>query len=261
MNNHQGYVSTGYLENASQVFKEIKNYSYEKMSITPGDRVLDVGCGPGIDVVELAKRVTGEGLAIGIDHDSEMIAEAKTLAESQGVADTVEFYIHDATTLPFDNDCFDSCRSERVFMHLADPLPTLKEMYRVTKLNGRVVVTDSDWSSLSIDCKFTGTERKLFQFHRDNVMTSGYTGRSLFRFFQMADFSEILIKIFPLFTTDLNAFSNIVRRQVIEERALAGKVISKEELVRWREQLQQAADDDCFFCSMNIISVSGIKPE
>jgi hypothetical protein len=91
-------------------------------------------------------------------------------------------------------------------------------------------------------------------------MTSGYAGRSLFRFFQAAGFSEILIKIFPLFTTDLDAFSNIVRRQVIEERALIAKVMDKEELVKWQTQLQQAADNDCFFCSMNIISVSGIKP-
>jgi ubiquinone/menaquinone biosynthesis C-methylase UbiE len=261
MNNHQGYVDKGYLENASQVFKEIKSHSYEQMAITSGDRVLDVGCGPGIDVVGLANRVTTGGLAVGIDHDSEMITEAKTLAESQGIADTVEFITHDVATLPFDDNYFDSCRSERVFMHLADPLLVLKEMYRVTKVKGRVVVIDSDWNSLSIDCQFTDTERKLFQFHRDNVMTSGYAGRSLFRFFQAAGFSEILIKIFPLFTTDLDAFSNIVRRQVIEERALIAKVMDKEELVKWQTQLQQAADNDCFFCSMNIISVSGIKPE
>ena len=261
MNNHQGYVDKGYLENASQVFKEIKNYSYEQIAIASGDRVLDVGCGPGIDVVGLAKQVTPGGLAVGIDYDSEMIAEAKTLAESHKVADTVEFYTHDVATLPFDDNYFDSCRSERVFMHLADPLQVLKEMYRVAKVKGRVVVIDSDWNSLSIDCQFTDTERKLFQFHRDNVMTSGYAGRSLFRFFQEVGFSEILIKIFPLFTTNLDAFSNIVRRQVIEERALAAKVMGNEELIRWQTQLQQAADKGCFFCSMNIISVFGIKSE
>ena len=261
MNSHQGYVNKGYLENASQVFKEIKNYSYEKMSISPGDRALDVGCGPGIDIVGLAKRVTPEGLAVGIDHDSEMIMEAKTLVESQGIADTVEFFTHDVASLPFDDNYFDSCRSERVFMHLADPLLVLKEMYRVAKVKGRVVVIDSDWNSLSIDCQHTETERKLFQFHRENVMTSGHTGRSLFRFFQTAGFSEIQIKIFPLFTTELDAFSNIVRRHVIEERALAAKVMDKEELVRWQTQLQQAAENNFFFCSMNIISVSGIKPE
>ena len=260
MNNSQGYVNKNYLENASLVFKDIKNDSYEKMLIASGDRVLDVGCGPGIDVVGMAKLVTKEGLAVGIDYDSEMIVAAKTLAESQGVSDTVEFHTQDVSTLPFDNDYFDSCRSERVFMHLTDPLTTLKQMYRVTKPKGKIVVTDSDWSSLSIDCHSTGTEKKLFQFHRDKVIASGYTGRSLFRFFRTADVSDIQINIFPLFTTDLDAFSHLVRLQVIEERALEAKAISKEELGRWREQLQQAADDNCFFCSMNIISVSGVKP-
>lgn len=261
MNNHQGYVNKNYLENASLVFKEIKQDSYKKMSITAGDRVLDVGCGPGIDVAGLAKLVTPKGLAVGVDHDSELIVEAKTLADSRGVTDAVELHVHDVTTLPFDNDYFDSCRSERVFMHLADPLATLKEMYRVTKPNGRIVVTDSDWSSLSIDCQSSDTEMKLFQFHRDKVMAGGYTGRSLFRFFQATGISDIQINIFPLFTTNLNAFSSLVRLQFIEERALAEKAISEEKLGKWREQLQQAADDDCFFCSMNIISVSGTKPE
>lgn len=261
MSNHRGYVNKDYLENASVVFKDIKIDSYKKMLITPGDRVLDVGCGPGIDVVGLAKQVTDKGLAVGIDHDSEMIAEANSLAEAQMVADTVEFHVHDvATTLPFDSDYFDSCRSERVFMHLANPLETLKEMSRVTKPNGRVVVTDSDWGSLSIDCQLTGTERILLQFHRDKVMASGYAGRSLFRFFRTAGFSNIHIKIFPLFTTDLDAFSSLMRREVIEERALKANVISKEDLARWREQLQQAADNESFFSSMNIISVSGVKP-
>ncbi len=260
MNNHQGYVNKDYLENASLVFKEIKKSSYEKMSIASGDRVLDVGCGPGIDVAGLAKQVSQNGLAVGIDHDSEMIAEAKTLAGSLGVSENVEFHVHDVAALPFDNNYFNSCRSERVFMHLTDPLTTLKEMYRVTKPKGHIVVTDSDWSSLSIDGHTVDTEMKLFQFHRDEVMASGYTGRSLFRLFREAGISDIQINIFPLFTTNLGAFSNLVRLQVIEERASAANAISKDELASWREQLQQAADDDCFFCSMNIISVSGIKP-
>jgi ubiquinone/menaquinone biosynthesis C-methylase UbiE len=260
MNNHQGYVNKDYLENASLVFKEIKHSSYEKMSISLGDRVLDVGCGPGIDVVGLAKLVSQNGLAVGIDYDSEMIAEATTLSGSQGVSDNVEFHVHDVAALPFENNYFDSCRSERVFMHLTDPLTTLKEMHRVTKPNGHIVVTDSDWSSLSIDCQLSDIEMKLFQFHRTKVMASGYTGRSLFRFFREVGISDIQIDIFPLFTTNLGAFSNLVRLQIIEERALAANAISQDELGRWREQLQKAADDSCFFCSMNIISVSGIKP-
>ena len=61
MNKYKGYVNTEYLENASEVFKEIKIFSYDEMRIKSGDSVLDVGCGPGIDVVQLTKCVSESG--------------------------------------------------------------------------------------------------------------------------------------------------------------------------------------------------------
>lgn len=258
MNKYKGYVNTEYLENASEVFKEIKIFSYDEMQIKSGDRVLDVGCGPGIDVVQLTKCVSESGKVFGVDHDQEMINDAESLAKSQNVLANVEFQAHDVATLPFESNYFDSCRSERVFMHLSDPLATLREMQRVTKPNGRVVVIDSDWSSLSIDCDLTDIENKLLQFYRDKVLISGYAGRSLYRFFRELGFSDIKIQIFPLFTSDLDIFSQLVRRKDVENLALEENVISKEELMLWREQLQQAADEKRFFSSMNVISVSGL---
>lgn len=261
MNKNQGYVNKNYLEQAAQALKDIKSYSYQKMSISTGNTALDVGCGPGIDVLQLAKQVGSDGLAVGIDHDAEMITAAQSLAESEGLSKSVKFYVQDASSLPFDNDYFDSCRSERVFMHLPDPLATLTEMHRVTKMNGRVVVAESDWNSLSIDCDAIGTERKLFQYHRDKIMASGNAGRSLFRFFRLIGFSDIDVKIFPVFTTDLGAFSDLVRREFIEAQALSANAINKQELIRWREQLETADKKGYFFCSMNIFVVSGTKPE
>ncbi len=261
MNNNQGYVNKKYLEQAAQTFKNIKAYSYEMMSISVGDCALDVGCGPGIDVLQLANQVGVKGLAVGIDHDSQMIEEAKSLAESENIAERVKFHVNDVTSLPFDNNYFDSCRSERVFMHLQNPLATLREMHRVTKTNGRVVVAESDWSSLSIDCDAVGTEKKIFQYHRDKIMASGYAGRSLFRFFRITGFSEIDIRIFPVFTTDLSAFSDLVRLEYIEEQALSANAISKQELAMWREQLQNANEQGYFFCSMNVFVVAGTKSE
>jgi ubiquinone/menaquinone biosynthesis C-methylase UbiE len=261
MDKNQGYVNKKYLEQAAQTFKSIKGYSYKMMSISAGDCVLDVGCGPGIDVLQLAKQVGPKGLAVGIDHDSQMIEEAKSLAQSEKVDEIVKLHVHDITSLPFENEYFDSCRSERVFMHLQNPLATLREMHRVTKVNGRVVVAESDWSSLSIDCDAVGTEKKIFQYHRDKIMASGYTGRSLFRFFRVTGFSEIDVNIFPVFTTDLRTFSDLVRLEYIEEQALSANAISKQELAKWREQLQHANEQGYFFCSMNVFIVAGTKYE
>ena len=259
MNSYKGYVNKEYLENASQVFKDIKKFSYEEMEVKQGDRVLDVGCGSGIDLVQLTEYVSESGMVIGVDQDQEMIDNAKILTESKNVSSNVELYVHDVSTLSFESNYFDSCRSERVFMHLNDPLATLKEMHRVTKPNGRIVVIDSDWSSLSIDCELTDIENKLLQFYRDKVLISGYAARSLFRFFRALCFSDIKIQIFPLFTSDLGVFSQLVQSEVIENHALKANVISKDELLLWREQLQQAADENRFFSSMNVICVSAEK--
>ncbi|WP_157217093.1 class I SAM-dependent methyltransferase [Flavisphingomonas formosensis] len=105
----------------------------------PGDRVLDVACGPGIVACALAAqgaRVTG------IDLTPAMIAEAKARQSAEGLAG-LDWQVGDATALPFADETFDRVVTRYSFHHLPEPVAALREMRRVCRAGGRVVVIDA----------------------------------------------------------------------------------------------------------------------
>lgn len=260
MNSFHGEVSPLYLAKAAAVFLPLKRLSYEKMNVSRGDNVLDVGCGPGVDVINLADQVGATGEVTGFDHDIKMLREASQKIKEAALDRFVSLIQGSATELPFQADYFDSCRSERLFMHLIEPEQVLSEMVRVTKPGGRIVIVDTDWSSLSIDNPLPNIERALSDYRMAHVINNGYSGRSLYRQFREQQLSDIQVEVFPICLTDIDLFYFICMQQAIEDQALADHAVTRQELNYWRTELKQAAGNDCFYCSANIVMVSAAKP-
>jgi demethylmenaquinone methyltransferase/2-methoxy-6-polyprenyl-1,4-benzoquinol methylase/phosphoethanolamine N-methyltransferase len=110
--------------------------------MTSGERVLDVGCGPGRLAI-MAARVTGQaGEACGIDPAPEMIALARRNAARAGVG--VCFEVAAVEALPYPDDHFDVVLSSLVLHHLPDELKHrgLVEIRRVLRPGGRVTAVD-----------------------------------------------------------------------------------------------------------------------
>jgi SAM-dependent methyltransferase len=106
--------------------------------IKPGDTVLDVACGPGVttcDLAEVAQHATG------IDITPAMIEQAKKLQQEKGLTN-VTWHVDAVPPLPFDDETFSLVFTRYSFHHFADPLAVLKQMVRVCKAGGRVVVVD-----------------------------------------------------------------------------------------------------------------------
>ena len=127
--------------------------------LTPGESILDVGCGTGT-VAIAAKRLLGpNGKVHGIDPSPEMIARARKKAKKAGVE--VEFTNAIAETLPFEDAQFDAVLSSMVIHHLPREMrrQCFREMRRVMKPGGCLLVVD-----------FGGAPRKrrglIAHFHR-----------------------------------------------------------------------------------------------
>ena len=130
-----------------------------QMQIQAGHKVPDVGCGPGIDTMALSQLVGATGEVCGVDYDEAMIIKAEKLAGKMGISAWVKHRRVDSASLPFETGYFDSCCSERLFQHLRVPTKALDEMVRVTKVDGWVVILDTDWGSGSIDTSAVDVER------------------------------------------------------------------------------------------------------
>jgi ubiquinone/menaquinone biosynthesis C-methylase UbiE len=254
----QGQVSTFYLNKAAAIFAPLKKLSYERLSISKESLLLDVGCGPGMDVFALAGMVGSSGLVVGFDLEITMLKQALTTAAHS--VDKGYFIQGHGLQLPFQDDVFDGCRSERLFMHLDQPERTLAEMIRVTRPGGKIVVIDTDWSSLSIDTPFPAIERMLSEYRLTRVLKNGYSGRSLYRQFMQCRLADVQVEVYPLSVTDPDLFYFLTMQKTIEEQALAEQWINIEQLHNWRREIQHAADTGCFYASANIVMASAVKP-
>ncbi len=105
----------------------------------PDDTVLDVACGPGLVVAAFARVVRH---ATGIDITPAMLDRARAHAAQQGLTN-VTWHLGDVLPLPWPDASFSIVTSRFAFHHFLEPQAVLREMTRVARPGGRVVVVDS----------------------------------------------------------------------------------------------------------------------
>ena len=104
----------------------------------PGDRALDVACGPGLLARAFAPRVASY---LGVDLTPAMVEKARRIASEAGLGNA-RFEVADATRLPFPEGSFDLVLTRLALHHMPDPAHALAEMARVLVPGGRLGVFD-----------------------------------------------------------------------------------------------------------------------
>ena len=106
-----------------------------------GETVVDLGSGAGIDVFLAARRVGEHGRVIGVDMTADMVAKGRQLAQEHGFGN-VEFRQGDIEHLPVDSATVDVIISNCVINLTPDKLASFKEIHRILKPGGRILIAD-----------------------------------------------------------------------------------------------------------------------
>jgi SAM-dependent methyltransferase len=112
-------------------------------------RILEVGCGTGAVLRFLTGRDDFFGKVYGVDQCRPFIDAAARFAQDANVGDRVDFRVGDAHKLDFPDGMFDAAIAHTLISHVTEPTAVLREMARVVRPGGTVVIFDGDYASLT----------------------------------------------------------------------------------------------------------------
>lgn len=127
-------------------FTRRRRISFDAVAPRPGERILDLGCGNGLLTLELARAVGAAGHILGLDASADMLSAAKKRCQER---ENVTLLRGSADALPFEAGSIDKAVSLQVFEYFDDVRPALKELHRVLRLGGRVVISDMHFDTLA----------------------------------------------------------------------------------------------------------------
>jgi ubiquinone/menaquinone biosynthesis C-methylase UbiE len=166
----------------------------ETLGARPGERVLDVGCGPGFYCAELAGEVGPSGSVVGVDGSAAMLELAGRRCAGLG---NVELRAGDATALGVADADFDAALCVQVLEYVADTRAALAELHRALRSGGRVLVWDIDWATFSMqDDELT----RRVQTAWDEHLTHTSLPRTLAPSLRAVGFEDVRAQAHPLAT-------------------------------------------------------------
>jgi SAM-dependent methyltransferase len=169
----------------------------------PGERILDVGCGPGFFELELIDEVGPDGSVTGVDISPASVAVAKRRSEGHP---NLVFHEGDAAALPVGDREFDRAFSVQVLEYVPDVATALAEFRRALKPGGRVVIWDVDWATVSMrteDDTRMGSVLAAWDAH----LTHRSLPRSLTAQMRAAGFEDVRMEAHPFATNELSGES------------------------------------------------------
>ena len=215
--------------------------------VRPGERVLDIGVGPGFLCADMAPIVGEKGRIAGIDQSDAMLEVARGRCSEFGWAD---FHAADATSLPFEDGSFDLVTSTQVYEYVPDMATALSEVHRVLRPGGRVWILDTDWDSVTWATDDHGRMRRVMDAW-DAHLHDPHLPATLIPKLEAAGLGVTGIEIIPLLNTSLHShcYSGGILGAI--QTFVVGAGFPADEAQAWADEQRARSERGAYFFTIN----------
>jgi len=219
--------------------------------LRPGERVLDVGSGPGLLAAEMAQAVGPAGHVTGIDISDSMLTLGQRRCADLDGAGRASFVKADATALPFSDATFDVAVSTQVYEYVADLTTALAELHRVLRPGGRALILDTDWDSIVWHATDPDRMRQVLAAWTQRF-ADPHLPRTLASQLRAAGFQvshhDVLVLLNPEYDPDSYSVAN---GEIMADFAVSRGSLSRDQADAWRADLHQLGREGRYFFSLN----------
>ena len=227
------------------------------LDLKPGERVLDVGAGPGFLAVEMAHAVGPSGSVCAIDPSESMV----NMTEMRCVdCPWVEACLGASDALPFSDNTFDVVVATQVLEYVLDVKKSLQEAFRVLRPEGRFLALDTDWDSIAWHSTDNGRMARVVDAWEEHLVDPRLP-RRLAPLLAATGFVVQRREVLPLLNTEYeaNSYSHGLVSLIMSFVATR-KGITSDELLSWAKDLQKLGETGAYFFNLNRYLFLASKP-
>ena len=228
----------------------------KSLALNAGEHVVDVGCGTGFLISEMAAVVGETGLLAGVDFSQDMLDVAAQRCES---LPQVSLRQGSAEALPLDDASFDAASCTQVLLYVPNLEQSIAELARVLKPGGRLAVIETDWRGIVLNSANSSTTDRIFNAF-DEIVPNANLPAKLIPMLKAAGFGAIKVDAIPIINTS-NTSANFSSSSLkwASDLAVKEKKVSLLEAQVWLEDIdEKAASGEYFFC-VNRFLFSAVK--
>ena len=226
--------------------------------VRSGERVLEVGCGTGVVVRDLAGLVGRRGEVVGVDASRRLIDRARALARETARHTCIAWRVADAASLPFAANRFDAALAVTVILHVADPLRVVREMARVTRLGGRVAVQDQDFGVVAVTHPEREVTERIMRGVAERVYEEPHSGRRLPGLLRAVGLVDVRLLTDVYQDTTLEPWTKtFLERRA--ERAVRFGIVDVPTAERWLDGFTETVAGEAFVLTLNYYGAVGAK--
>jgi SAM-dependent methyltransferase len=227
--------------------------------VRSGQRVLEVGCGSGVVLRDVAGLAGRRGEVVGVDASRAMLAAARRLCPRAPGRAPIALRHGDGARLPFAAGRFDVALGVTVILHVAAPAAVVAEMVRVTRPGGRVGLQDQDFGVMAAmhpDAELTdrildGVPRRLYE--------EPYSGRRLPALLREAGLTDVRLLTDVFQDTTLEPWTKTFLERRAADAVRFG-LVDAPTAQAWLDGFTAVVAAGSFVFTMNYYGAVGVKP-